>query len=530
MKTLRDDKRFGNQRLILVLTALVLGCLALLPGTALADKPTVEQISEAIKEQGLGWVPREYNRTFATGLLFDGRSKLPEEEPPLGPKVTTLSSSLDWRIHGGNFVSPVKDQLNCGSCWAFSSVGAFESLYTISNGSPGSFLDLSEQILVSCSNENQGCEGGYMDVTANFLQTEGTYHESCFPYTATNNYCNNACSGWRDNAFKINSYQSVSRSVNALKTALQSGPLQVAFMVYDDFDSYGGGVYECSWFSLDPGGHAVLLVGYEDTSEQYGGGYFIVKNSWGTSWGESGYFRIGYSQVTNAVLFGRDSYSYTPGPTPTPTPTPIPLPYEPNDTCSEANFISVGTGPQTHNFHDYGDQDWIEFEAREGHSYVIETSSLGYNCDTVMYLYSTDCSTLIDQSDDIDDRDESLVSRIEWNCSTGGTYSIMIEQYSPDTYGDGTEYDVSVRATSVSLQTGWNLASYPAQSSRSTASALSSIDGKYTLVYEYRPSDTYDPWKKYDPTAPSWSNDLTTMYSGRDYWIRASQGCTWQVQ
>lgn len=528
---LQNSKSFSNRRLALGLIALLLCCLALMPGTALADTPSVEQISEAIKEQGLNWTPREYSRTFATGLLFDGKSEQ-TKELPAGPKVAALPSSLDWRNQGGNFVSSVKDQANCGSCWAFAGVGAFESLYAISNGTPGSFLDLSEQILVSCCADNYGCDGGYMNVTANFLRTEGTYYESCFSYTATDNYCSNACSGWEDNAFKIDSYQFVSQSADALKAAVQSGPLQVAFTVFDDFDSYGGGVYECTEFTADPGGHAVLLVGYEDTvGGQYGGGYFIVKNSWGTSWGESGYFRIGYSQVTNAVGFGEDSYSYTVSSSPPgPTPTPGPEPYEPNDTCSEAFLISVGTGPQTHNFHDYGDQDWIEFEARAGHSYVIETSNLGYNCDTVMYLYSTDCSTLIGQNDDIDYWAGNIASRIEWNCSTTGTYSVRVKQYWPSDYGNGTEYDVSVRAASVSLQTGWNLASYPTQWSRSTATALSSIAGRYTLVYEYLPSDTYDPWKKYDPAAPSWSNDLITMYSGRNYWIRASASCLWEVE
>ena len=155
-----------------------------MPGTALADKPNVEQISDAIKEQGLSWTPQEYGRTFATGLLFDGKSEQTAELSP-GLKVAALPSSLDWRNHGSN----------CGSCWAFASVGALESLFAISNGSPGSFLDLSEQILVSC------CSGGYMSATASFLQTVGTYYESCFPYTATSNDCNSACSGWESNAF-----------------------------------------------------------------------------------------------------------------------------------------------------------------------------------------------------------------------------------------------------------------------------------------------------------------------------------------
>jgi len=333
MKEPWANKWIGRLRLVLLLGVLLLGWLVL-PGAANADRPTVGQIREAIREKGLSWTAREYDRTFAMGLLpFEEHSE-PFAEAPASSRPLLYPSSLDWRNHGGNFVSPVKDQYNCGSCWAFAAVGALESTDAIAKGSPGSLLDLSEQILVSCCTGNYGCDGGYMGITANFLKNQGTSNESCYPYKATNGSCSSACSSWPGSALRINRYQSVSRSVDALKGALQSGPLAVGFDVYYDFPSYSGGVYECSSFSSRAGGHAVLLVGYEDTPGQYGGGYFIVKNSWGTYWGESGYFRIGYSQVTNAVMFGRVAYRYivdsspepTPSQSPTPTPTPTPDP------------------------------------------------------------------------------------------------------------------------------------------------------------------------------------------------------------
>ena len=93
------------------------------------------------------------------------------------------------------------------------------------------------------------------------------------------------------------------------------------YYVYSDFLNYGSGVYQYAWGSRE-GGHAVLIVGYVDTPDQYGGGYFIVKNSWGSAWGESGYFRIGYSQVTSVVQFGVESYQYQVSASPSPSPTP----------------------------------------------------------------------------------------------------------------------------------------------------------------------------------------------------------------
>ncbi|MFH1038467.1 MAG: C1 family peptidase, partial [PVC group bacterium] len=287
---------------------------------AWGEAAKLAQIRSAIAEKDFHWTARDYGREFALGAIIKEEEN--GIEPPTMEQVESLPDSVDWRSNGGNFVSPVKNQASCGSCWAFAAVGSLESLVCISHNTPGQFLDLAEQILVSCCTGNYGCSGGYMDITAQFMRDEGTYLETCFPYTATNNNCGNACAGWGALAYKIDGFSFVPRTVATLKSAVYSyGPTQVAFYVYSDFQSYSGGVYEYAWGSY-LGGHAVLLIGYQDTPGQYGGGYFIVKNSWGTSWGESGFFRIGYSQVTNSVTFGSSSYAYTYLPPTTPTPTP----------------------------------------------------------------------------------------------------------------------------------------------------------------------------------------------------------------
>ena len=424
-----------NKRLVLILIALALGCLALLPGSALADGPKLSQIEQAISEKGLNWTAKDYGRTFPLGALLDDEEKKPEGadkriKPLPESALASLPASVDWRT--GNWVSPVKDQGNCGSCWAFAGVGAVESLYAIANNSPGSFLDLAEQILVSCCSGNYGCEGGYMSTTARFLRDDGTYYESCFPYTATDSRCSNACDNWEAVAFKIDSYQWVQQSVNALKTALQDGPLQVAFDVYADFDSYGGGVYEYAWGG-QLGGHAVLLVGYQNVSGQYGGGYFVVKNSWGTSWGENGYFRIGYSQVTNRVDFGTSSYRYAIGDNPTPTPdpsaTPGPSPtpgegdaYEPDDTRSQASPIVSGER-QTHSIRPAGDVDWCKFVVGSRGRVVLETTGVSGG-DTELYLYDNQRNRIAYD----DDGGTDLYSRIVETLNPG-TYYVKVDEY-----------------------------------------------------------------------------------------------------
>lgn len=139
-------------------------------------------------------------------------------------------------------------------------------------------------------------------------------------YTAasTDNTCSRAQSGWQDNTYRIGTWSYVttsSVSITAIKNALVNGPLVTTFDVYNDFFSYRGGIYEYATGSL-AGGHAVLLVGYVDDANVNGGGYFVVKNSWGTGWGEAGYFRIAYSQIGSPVGFGEYTISYAQPATP----------------------------------------------------------------------------------------------------------------------------------------------------------------------------------------------------------------------
>lgn len=235
-------------------------------------------------------------------------------------KVVAFPTRFDWRNNNGqNFVTPIRNQGNCGSCWAFAATAGLEAVTLIAQKTPGVDLNLAEQILVSTCSSAGDCGGGYPSGAASFIKSSGLPLETCYPYRAANSQCSEACSNWQNTTYRIKEYYNVgswSPTIDDIKSALyEYGPLPTTLDVYTDFFSYRSGIYSlapgcCPDSRTCPnchyeGGHAVLIVGYDDEDE-----YFIVKNSWGTGWGESGYFRIDYSQLTNEVAFGDYTLAY----------------------------------------------------------------------------------------------------------------------------------------------------------------------------------------------------------------------------
>jgi len=193
-----------------------------------------------------------------------------------------LPTAYDARDYG--LVSPVKNQGSCGSCWAFSTVEALESRI-LKDGGP--VTDLSEQYLVSCNDDGWGCNGGWF--AHDYHVKDGAVYESCRPYTASDTACQCTCShpykltGW----YYINGQNSVP-STDSIKNAIYNyGPVACAVYVDSGFQYYSSGVFNGT--ASGQVNHAVFLVGWNDA-----GGYWIMKNSWGTGWGESGYMRIAY--------------------------------------------------------------------------------------------------------------------------------------------------------------------------------------------------------------------------------------------
>ena len=200
-------------------------------------------------------------------------------------------SSIDWRSK--NAVTSVKDQGQCGSCWTFSATGAIEGAWAISKGQ---LVDFSEQELVDCatgiSYGSHGCSGGQMQGAFKFVIEHGQCSLASYPYTAKDGTCK-SCSA----VAHISSCSDVKPNDQvSLKAAVAQQPVAVAISADTMiFQSYSSGVITSAncYTSLN---HGVLAVGY---GTENGQDYWLVKNSWGTSWGNNGYVKIAKSSSTN---------------------------------------------------------------------------------------------------------------------------------------------------------------------------------------------------------------------------------------
>ncbi len=351
-RTLMSMQKFPKIHTVLALSLLL---LIFLCSSVLAASLEVENIRQQIRNKGAKWAADDTSisklpierrlkrvglikRTAAAGAGAGAGAVagsvagtvVNQSTQPVAPSGLAYLNYLDY-----NWITSIRDQGDCGSCWAFAATAALESQVLIySGGSGSSSLNLSEETLISCCGSQVcgDCSGGYIESASNCIRNYGLPIENCFPYPFQDYppvpppvpACSQAACpywwsggtdaiqrwGWVTTDFWLyGATPPIKASVAKLKNALvYYGPLVVTMNVYKDFFSYSSGTYSYVGGpgNTYQGGHAVELIGYNDKRQ-----CFIAKNSWGTGWGLSGYFKIAYSQVTDPnVQFGAESIAY----------------------------------------------------------------------------------------------------------------------------------------------------------------------------------------------------------------------------
>jgi len=296
------------------------------------DDDTLEEIREKIRHNG-------YHFTVAENPIFnlppDQRQKYKGRRASLPPAENArmevgsirvlpkaaLPPSFDWRDRNGrSYIGPIRSQGACGSCYAFGATAAAEGAYNAAMGRyDANAADFSEAFIAWCLGTYgpyrahfDGCEGSdddYAELLA--LTVQGITWETNFPYTPVDP---GSCTHWGDPVVRFNSWGRCGcNDIDAIKTAIMThGVVDAAVDAGPAFDAYKSGIYEdtlttcpgspCAYTETD---HAVALVGWNDNGDAENDGYWILRNSWGTSWGENGYMRIKYTsaRVSCAVAY-----------------------------------------------------------------------------------------------------------------------------------------------------------------------------------------------------------------------------------
>jgi C1A family cysteine protease len=236
--------------------------------------------------------PVEINRYLGGGLRHEERPHIEDQGDyeTLDHAYEASNGGVDWR----GYMNPVRDQGQCGSCWAFASVATTEGRYAIKHG--GSKVALSEQQLVDCSRSvgNQGCNGGWASKALQWLQSNGANARSAYPYTARDGSCKKGLAV----AARITGVSGVSNA----KNAIAGGPVAVYVQAQSGFMSYGGGIFNGVCGQYD---HAVTAVGWGTSGNTE---YWIIRNSWGSGWGEAGHIRV---QINGNCRITFDSFPST---------------------------------------------------------------------------------------------------------------------------------------------------------------------------------------------------------------------------
>lgn len=282
---------------------------------------TLESLQSTIRQKNVGWTAE---RTALSDLPLKqqkehlGLRVTPEELKATQQAIAAASridavalraaapAAVDWRNNNGNWVTPIRDQSSCGSCVAFATVATIEARINIVCKRATLNKDLSEAQVFYCGCGNCCGTGWNFAPALDFCKTTGLAEESAFPYTPGNQPCKQGLSPF----VKLTNWTSVLTSADRKNVIATKGPMLAGMAVYQDFFSYQSGVYRHVSGAL-AGYHAICVIGYDDTRQCW-----ICKNSWGTGWGESGFFNIGYGESIDSTFSFYDVDLTCPTPSP----------------------------------------------------------------------------------------------------------------------------------------------------------------------------------------------------------------------
>jgi cathepsin B len=282
------------------IAVLVLGFIALGQSKHFLTQEFVDEIN-AGQSQWVATTDNQFSNMSEEEIKSMLQTRLPEsrEDMPF-PRVsyknlrefTDLPDNFDSRNQWKDCIHGILDQGRCGSCWAFGASEAHSDRLCIASGGKINTV-LSSQDLVSCDKNNFACNGGYLDKTWDYIEEHGLVTEDCWPYSSQGGavekcrtQCTVASKEWKKYTGK--NTRSFRDSDDAKTDIMTYGPLETGFLVYQDFMSYKSGIYKHKSGSL-LGGHAIKVIGWGTEGKTK---YWIAANSWKTSWGEKGFFRI----------------------------------------------------------------------------------------------------------------------------------------------------------------------------------------------------------------------------------------------
>lgn len=284
----------------------------------------VNDVAESVQVSGVGGY--QYEILEPLPPKTEEQLAMMDNDPQPTRSFSSLPSEFSWLNYYGDWTTPAKDQANCGSCWAFAALGAVEAGINIASGDPNTNIVLSEQYVLSCLGSSGSCSGGWMSSALQCIQStssgntgnsvNGVPLDSCMPYQAKDYIpCDNKCDDWdyvdlsEDGVlweikdFGVTTINPSSETGwNLLKTWIMDyGPLSVDIYASGSYSSFWSNnnnpnaVYEGTESGIT--NHGQLLVGWKDDSTVKDGGYWILKNSWGTNWGYNGFCNVAYGSL-----------------------------------------------------------------------------------------------------------------------------------------------------------------------------------------------------------------------------------------